>query len=112
MKKLTMLFLCLSIVGCSDERQVICDSNLSSTVGNLKIINRQCISFGDHPVGFIELEDTKNKKHYVYTLNYIDGHVVTNLSTEQAIQIEKSDKAERNAELAMSMAVANSVNRR
>lgn len=110
MKKGLLLF-CLLLAGCKSEKEVLCDTPIR-TDGNLRVVNQQCMYFGDRVVGFLEMEDRDTKKHYVYTMNAIDGKVVLNLTSAQAIAIAKADDAEMSSAMAVGMAAGMAAGRR
>jgi hypothetical protein len=106
MKKAAILFLLLTLSGCDSEKEILCDKPVY-TSGNMKIVNRQCIYFGDHIAAMIELEDETTKQHYHYTMNIVNDKVIFNLSTAQAVSISNSEQAAASSSFAVGMASAN-----
>lgn len=105
------VLLCLSILltGCKSDREILCRSPVTIENGNFEIINNQCLYFGDSVTGIITVRDKISHKEYTYTMNVVDGKVVFNLTTADAIAIQAADDAAANSAMAASMAASAAV---
>lgn len=115
MKKLFIIYLSIILTGCKTDREILCQSPVTIENGNLEIINNQCLYFGDSVTGIITVRDKISHKEYTYTMNVVDGKIVFNLTTADAIAIQAADTAAANSATAASMAAlaaANSASRR
>lgn len=109
MKKVLLIF-CILLSGCKNEKDILCDSPIN-TSGNMEVVNRQCIYFGDHVAAMIDIRNKDTKQIYHYTMNVVDGNIIFNLTTAQAITIEQAEQAASNSAMAAG-AYANSGGRR
>ncbi len=105
-KLIIILGASLLLWGCDDEKSVICNAPYY-TSGNFEVVNRQCIQFGaDNTVGILELKDKVTQKHYLYTMNLIDGHIILNLNSSQMLAIAKANDAQETAIVGATVAMS------
>jgi len=90
--KLYILLACLLLSGCKTERQILCDDPIV-TDGKLVVVDRQCLSFGDSTIGLIELKNTETNQYFNYTMNVVNGEIVFNQTTAEAIAASNSHNA-------------------
>ena len=87
------------------QKETLCEDPIS-TDGNMEIVNRQCIYFGDKVIGLIDIKDKNTGQIYHYVMNVIDGDIIFNLNTAEAVGIKNAKDANMKATIAVGLSAA------
>lgn len=98
------LFVC-DVVNHRSDEQVLCEDPLVLSLG-LEIVSRECVAFNRSVTAFLVVKNKRTGKETSYTVNRVSGDVVFNLTTGEAIGIDKAGDASMVAAASMALSAS------
>lgn len=106
MKLLAVGAICFLLFGCTTEKEFLCDRQIDISKGDFKIESKQCISNGENATLLVQMLNEKTKERRTYIINVVEGTMVFNLTTAEAIAVKSASRAEVASFTAASMSAA------